>query len=75
VTDEVPPAQPGTLPTGTLTFLFADIEGSTRLLQRLGDRFPPVLSGYHEILLRAIEEAGGIRVSTEGDGVFAVCSS
>jgi class 3 adenylate cyclase len=39
------------LPTGTVTFLFTDIEGSTRLLQQLGDRYAEAL-GQHQALLR-----------------------
>jgi predicted ATPase/class 3 adenylate cyclase len=59
------------LPTGTVTFLFTDIEGSTRLAARLGDRFPSVLAVHHAILRDAI--AGeGIVISTEGDAFFAV---
>jgi class 3 adenylate cyclase len=47
------------LPTGTVTFLFTDIEGSTRLLQQLGDRYPTVLKQHHELLRTAIGEAEG----------------
>jgi class 3 adenylate cyclase len=45
------------LPTGTVTFLFTDIEGSTRLLQRLGDRYADVLATHHRLLRTVIEEA------------------
>src|SRR5262245_48699874 len=47
------------LPTGTVTFLFTDIEGSTRLLQELGDRYAAVGDGHAAILRRAIREGGG----------------
>ena len=63
------------LPTGTLTFLFTDIEGSTRLLERLGAGFPLVLETHHAILRGAIEGNGGVEVSTEGDAFFAVFPS
>src|SRR5205823_1168181 len=59
------------LPTGTVTFLFTDIEGSTKLVQRLGEAYPDVLAEHHQILLAAIERSGGVRVGTEGDSVFA----
>jgi class 3 adenylate cyclase len=50
------------LPTGTVTFLFTDIEGSTGLLQALGDRYPAVLDEHAAILRKAVAEAGGIEV-------------
>ncbi len=58
------------LPTGTVSFLFTDIEGSTKLLQQLGETYRELLDDHHRILRGSIEEAGGVRVSTEGDGVF-----
>jgi predicted ATPase/class 3 adenylate cyclase len=60
------------LPTGTVTFLFTDIEGSTRLLHRLGDQYAAVLADHCLILRRAIAEFGGVEVGTEGDSIFAV---
>jgi predicted ATPase/class 3 adenylate cyclase len=60
------------LPTGTVTFLFTDIEGSTRLLQRLGDRYREVVDRHGRILRHAILEGGGGEVRTEGDSFFAV---
>jgi predicted ATPase/class 3 adenylate cyclase len=63
------------LPTGTLTFLFTDIEGSTRLLQSLGDDYRAVQDAHGEILHRAIADAGGTVVRTEGDAFFAVFHS
>lgn len=59
-------------PTGTVTFMFTDIERSTELVQSLGDRFPAVLDDHHEVLRNAIARAGGIEVSTEGDAFFVV---
>jgi predicted ATPase/class 3 adenylate cyclase len=64
-----PPASE--LPTGTVTFLFTDIEGSTRLLQELGDRYAAVRDEHAAIVRRAIGEGGGVEVSTEGDSFFA----
>jgi predicted ATPase/class 3 adenylate cyclase len=63
------------LPVGTVTFLFTDIDGSTRLVQELGDRFGSVLETHHAILRRAISAHHGIEVSTEGDAFFAVFAS
>src|SRR5918997_881364 len=58
------------LPTGTVTFLFTDIEGSTGLLQTLGDRYPAVLDEHAAIIRRAVAEDGGVEVSTHGDEVL-----
>jgi predicted ATPase/class 3 adenylate cyclase len=60
------------LPTGTVTFLFTDIEGSTRLLQRLGDGYRAVQDDHARTLRRAIDEGGGVAIRTEGDSFFAV---
>jgi predicted ATPase/class 3 adenylate cyclase len=58
------------LPTGTVTFLFSDIEGSTRLLQRLGPDYARV-RGEHQTLLRQAWGAhGGVEVDTAGDSFF-----
>jgi predicted ATPase/class 3 adenylate cyclase len=60
------------LPTGTLTFLFTDIEGSTRLLHELGSRFGPTLE-RHQVLVRdAVSNHDGVEVHTEGDSFFCV---
>ena len=63
------------LPAGTVTFLFTDIEGSTRLLQALGDRYLAVRDEHAAILRRAIGDGGGVEVSTEGDSFFAAFRS
>jgi len=63
------------LPTGTVTFLFTDIEESTRLLQDLGDRYGAVRDEHAAILRRAIRDGGGVEVSTEGDSFFAAFAS
>jgi predicted ATPase/class 3 adenylate cyclase len=60
------------LPTGTVTFLFTDIEGSTRLATVLGDRFAGRLAEHHRTLRDAIAGNNGTVVSTEGDAFFAV---
>jgi predicted ATPase/class 3 adenylate cyclase len=63
------------LPTGTVTFLFTDIEGSTGLLRALGDRYAAVLDRYAAIVRRAVADGGGVEVSTHGDAFFAVFAS
>jgi predicted ATPase len=63
------------LPTGTVTFLFTDIEGSTRMLQALGESWQPVLEEHHRLMREAIRDAGGIDLRTEGDSFFAVFES
>lgn len=60
------------LPTGQVTFLFSDIEGSTRLLQSLGDRYPRVLETHQRLLRDAFAAKGGVVVGTEGDSFFVV---
>lgn len=60
------------LPTGTVTFLFTDIEGSTRLLQRVGEAYRDLLATHNELLRQAIATGDGVEVQTEGDGFFAV---
>jgi predicted ATPase/class 3 adenylate cyclase len=61
------------LPTGTVTFLFTDIEGSTRLLDQLGtDPYEPLQDQHAAILERAIADGGGTVVRIEGDAYFAV---
>src|SRR5688500_3388086 len=58
--------------TGTVTLLFTDIEGSTRLLRRLGSDYAAVLMTHHRLLRDAFVSAGGIEVDTQGDGFFMV---
>ncbi len=60
------------LPSGTVTFLFTDIEGSTRLVQELGADYRPLLEEHRRRIRRAVAAAGGVEVSTEGDGLFVV---
>ena len=58
------------LPQGTVTFLFTDIEGSTRLLNQLGDRYSSVLDEHRRILREAVEGRDGREVDTQGDSFF-----
>jgi predicted ATPase/class 3 adenylate cyclase len=58
------------LPVGTVTFLFTDIEGSTRLLSDLGDRYADVLAQHRRVFKNAIEQHGGVVVDTQGDAFF-----
>ncbi|MFN2590427.1 MAG: adenylate/guanylate cyclase domain-containing protein, partial [Actinomycetota bacterium] len=63
------------LPTGTLTFLFTDIEGSTRLLREMGDEYAQVQDDHMRLMRAAIAEGGGVEVRTEGDAFFVVFES
>jgi predicted ATPase/class 3 adenylate cyclase len=63
-------SRPTPLPRGTVTFLFSDIEGSTRLLARLRDRYTDVLRAHHRTLRAAFREHRGHEVHTEGDAFF-----
>src|SRR5712691_1237210 len=58
------------LPTGIVTLLFTDIEGSTRLLQRLGERYAGVLKECRHLLRTAFQQASGHEVDTQGDAFF-----
>lgn len=56
--------------SGTVTFLFTDIEGSTRLLHRLGEKYENLLREHHRILRATINKFGGIEQDNAGDGFF-----
>jgi len=59
------------LPTGTVTLLFTDIEGSTRLLHELGaERYADELAEHRRALREAFERHGGVEVDTQGDAFF-----
>jgi len=58
------------LPTGTVTFLFTDIEASTRLLRELGDRYADVLAEHHRVLRDVWARHHGVEVDTAGDAFF-----
>jgi class 3 adenylate cyclase len=59
-----------TLPGGTVTFVFSDIEGSTRLLEQLGDRYEDVDRDHRRILRQHLSEAGGREIDNQGDAFF-----
>ncbi len=59
------------LPTGVVTFLFTDIEGSTRLLHELGDGYAPALHEHRRVLREAFAAHDGVEVDTQGDAFFA----
>ncbi len=63
------------LPTGPVTFLLTDIEGSTAILERLGGRYAALLSGVRGIHRRAVAAAGGLEVDARADEFFAVFKS
>jgi predicted ATPase/class 3 adenylate cyclase len=63
------------LPTGTVTFFFSDIEGSTKLIQQLGEQYPGVLLAHHNLLRVALGAHGGNELRTEGDSFFIVFGS
>jgi predicted ATPase/class 3 adenylate cyclase len=62
-------------PEGTVTLLFTDIEGSTRLLLRLGDRYPEALATHRALLRRVFAAHDGQEVDTQGDAFFVAFSS
>ena len=60
------------LPTGTVTFLFTDIEGSTRLLHDLGEGYADLLAEHHRLLRSVWSSHSGIEIDTQGDAFFVV---
>ena len=63
-------------PTGTVTILFTDLEGSTRLLREIGrERYEEVLGTHRRLLREAVESSDGYFVGTEGDGCLIVFRS
>ena len=63
------------LPSGTVTFLFTDIENSTKLWERFPEAMKAALARHDEILIRAIKENNGTVIKTTGDGFHAVFES
>ena len=59
------------LPTGTVTLLFTDVEGSTKLVQALGDGWTPLLEEHRRLLRTAVAAGGGSEVDCRGDELFA----
>ena len=62
------------LPSGTVTFLFTDIEGSTKLLQELGDGYADALAEHRRLVRAAISSHRGVEVDTQGDAFFVAFS-
>ncbi len=60
------------LPSGTVSLLFSDIEGSTALLKRLGAAYAEVLNGQRQVLRQAWADHDGVEMGTEGDSFFVV---
>jgi class 3 adenylate cyclase len=66
----------GDFPSGTVTFLFTDIESSTRLLHELGEeRYGAALTEHRRLLREAFERHGGVEVDTQGDAFFVAFAS
>lgn len=63
---------PAELPAGNVTFLFSDIEGSTKLLQRIGEHYATALIDHQFILRQAWADYHGIEIDTAGDSFFVV---
>lgn len=61
-----------TFPTGVVTFLLTDIEGSSMLLNRLGDGYAPVLRDVRLVIRNAVRRFGGLRVDATGDEFLSV---
>ncbi len=67
----IQPVQPAN-PSGTVTLVFTDIEGSTSLLQTLGDRYPAVLADHHRLIREAFAKHGALERGSAGDGLYFV---
>src|SRR6516165_9281572 len=63
------------LPSGVVTFLFTDIEGSTRLVKALRERYPRVLAEHRRLVRAAIAGQGGREVDSQGDAFFVAFAS
>jgi class 3 adenylate cyclase len=59
-----------TLPSGTVTFVFSDIAGSTDLLKRLGEGYAELIADHRRIVRDAFERHGGVEIDTHGDSFF-----
>src|SRR4051812_37511072 len=62
-------------PRGTVTLMFSDIEGSTRLLRRLGERYADLLSTHRGLMREAVERHDGFEIDEQGDAFFVVFAS
>jgi class 3 adenylate cyclase/DNA-binding NarL/FixJ family response regulator len=67
---ELPNAEKRDLPGGTVTFLFTDVEGSTRLAAQLRERYAEVLADHQRLLRDAFADSGGRVIDTQGDAFF-----
>jgi hypothetical protein len=63
------------LPTGTVTFLFTDVEGSTRLLEEHGERYADLLEEHRRVLRAAFARHADVEVDTQADAFFVAFSS
>ena len=64
------------LPTGTVTFLFTDVEGSTKLLHELGvEAYAEALAEHRRVIREACAAEGGVEVDTQGDAFFFAFAS
>src|SRR3954447_19984021 len=71
-----PPADAGRdLPEGVVTFVFTDIEGSTKLLQQVGDSYADLLGTHRRLLRSSFAAYGGSEVDTQGDAFFFAFAS
>jgi predicted ATPase/class 3 adenylate cyclase len=61
-------------PSGSVTLLFTDVEGSTQLLQQVGDRYADILADHRRLLRSAFEAHGGYEIDTAGDAFFVAFS-
>ncbi len=69
-----PCRRPKELPSGLVTFMFTDIEGSTRLARMLGDNYGAVLGAHRTVLRTSLGNHGGVELFTEGDSFFVAFS-
>jgi predicted ATPase/class 3 adenylate cyclase len=74
-TDSLSSASRRSMPVGVVTFLFTDIQGSTRLLRKLGDRYGEVLSTHNRLMRDAFRCHDGWEVDTQGDAFFICFAS
>src|SRR5919198_4729400 len=72
---DTPPSAGQSLPNGTVTFLFTDIEGSTELAQQYPEAMPNLLARHNEIVHQAIEAQNGFVFRTVGDSFSAAFHS
>ena len=63
------------LPSGLVTFVFTDIEGSTKLFRQLGEGYPPLLEEHNALLRQVWAAHGGVEVKTAGDSFLVAFES